>query len=876
MTREEAFRDINETQEFYVDELISALYDKSRDCMKEQNFTSDTGTGKTRMMAMLCNKMKDVFFVITTLSKGHLQEQIRKNLRKDAVYGNFVVYGLCDFTANTKLQADDILERLPKEKKIVWLRDEGHIKTNKWQELINERCWKIVNISATNSESGISCNFSHTMMLRSVVQQEGTPEDALDKLLVVKKQHKNVPNYNPCAIMRCLDEATTERVISGCIERNLKYINITTDSFDMSRLCEDDCPYDVIINKFKIVEGIDLRRAHVVYMTNEPNNVATTIQIIGRCRRNALLYRNDIDIFSDSKLLHDTMRCYAFFNVVGMKVDTDIEGNLCMHFCDKISCERLKVGTTIHVENGVMDNGLTVIELEGRSGEYRIEKDEETGFNVVNPTGHFYDTQTKLVEPTFNGMSKDEILSTAEIETVFNYGTGLPEERKVCKLSGTRVLNKYDVSLTDKFFSPVKIHNFEYEIYETKKGFALKISVFKRSPVQLDSIKLTSRGNISLPIDIRGFIKSSYTIRYFKTEHELDAFLGKYLSKNRQKELPVHIYMHKEYEYSEIPTLQNRRFLIRGFGSGEKVKVQKDAPLNVTVFKNLQTKEIPIEDIEQFFDKYLYLPYRKTVNDRTTSIIGVDTMRLAKNNGNLTWAEQKPVTTKVGTYCKLNSFITNRYADELEEVKEQLYTGKNKFDFDKKCNSCLGYCVEYYGKYLVYGERYLGKYIAKAQKESGVNQINDNIVVRACMLMYRDRMCEVFGSGIQRLIKTIKIEDLIQSKYRDFVKTVVELGTNVANFVKKEFGICEQLHEGDKLHDPNLSVNHITALADFISYDKIIDIKCTSSITIQHIKQVLAYHYLSTKRDDLAISEVIVFDAVKNKCVRVKLRKVDS
>lgn len=875
MTREEAFRDINETQEFYVDELISALYDKSRDCMKEQNFTSDTGTGKTRMMAMLCNKMKDVFFVITTLSKGHLQEQIRKNLRKDAVYGNFVVYGLCDFTANTKLQADDILEKLPKEKKIVWLRDEGHIKTNKWQELINERCWKIVNISATNSESGISCNFSHTMMLRSVVQQEGTPEDALDKLLVVKKQHKNVPNYNPCAIMRCLDEATTERVISGCIERNLKYINITTDSFDMSRLCEDDCPYDVIINKFKIVEGIDLRRAHVVYMTNEPNNVATTIQIIGRCRRNALLYRNDIDIFSDSKLLHDTMRCYAFFNVVGMKVDTDIEGNLCMHFCDRISCERLKVGTTIHVENGVMDNGLTIIELEGRSGEYRIEKDEETGFNVVNPTGHFYDTQTKLVEPTFNGRTKDEILSTAETKTVFNYGTGLTEERKVYKLSGTHVLNKYDVSLTDKFF--VKIHNFEYEIYETEKRFALKISFFKRGCVRLKSIRLTSGGNISLPIDIRDSLESSYILRYFKTQHERDAFLEEYLSKNRQKELPVHIYMYKEYEYHRFRTTWgNKDVLVYGEGRGEEVEVQKNAPLNVTVFKNLQTKEIPIEDIEQFFDKCLYLPYRKTVNDRTTSIIGVDTMRLAKNNGNLTWAEQKPVTTKVGTYCKLNSFITNRYAGELEEVKEQLYTGKNKFDFDKKCNSCLGYCVEYYGKYLVYGERYLGEYVAKAQKESGVNEINDNIIVRACMLMYRDRMCEVFGSGVQRLIKTINVTDLIQSKYKDFVKTVVELGTNVANFVKKEFGICEQLHEGDKLHDPNLSVNHITALADFISHDKIIDIKCTSSITTQHIKQVLAYHYLSTKRDDLDIAEVIVFDAVKNKFVRVKLSKGDN
>ena len=34
-------------------------------------------------------------------------------------------------------------------------------------------------------------------------------------------------------------------------------------------------------------------------MDNQPKNNATTIQVIGRCRRNALLYRNDIDIMAD-------------------------------------------------------------------------------------------------------------------------------------------------------------------------------------------------------------------------------------------------------------------------------------------------------------------------------------------------------------------------------------------------------------------------------------------------------------------------------------------------------------------------------------------------------------------------------------------------
>lgn len=397
-TREESFKEINDTQGFYVDELVGKLNDPRNDCMKSIDFTSPTGTGKTNMMALLCNKMDDCFFVITTLSKGQLNHQIANNMARLSKHGNFTVYGLCDYTANTKRTALDIIGLLPTDRRIVWLRDEGHINTNRWQEVLSSHCWKVVNFSATNKGvGGVRCNFTNTDMLRTVHQQIGTPEEALDKLLEVKRQHASVKGYNPCAIMRCLCGDIESRIVAACEERGLKWINITNESFDMSELCEDDNQYDVILNKFKIVEGIDIRRAHVLYMTNEPSNVATTIQVIGRCRRNALLYRDDIDIFApENDALHEaTTMCYAYYNVSKMDIDTDGSGELCMAFCDRISCQELKPNSVIKVKDGRMSNGLQIIELSEASGSYRVDVDDRTGFNVIRPEGEFYSDEPR-------------------------------------------------------------------------------------------------------------------------------------------------------------------------------------------------------------------------------------------------------------------------------------------------------------------------------------------------------------------------------------------------------------------------------------------------------------------------------------------------
>ena len=152
MTRGEAFKEINETQDFYVELLKDRILEES--VLKEIDFSSDTGTGKTKMMCKLINRMPDYFFLVTTLSKGQLHRQIESCLHKDCINSNYKVYGVCDYTANTRLTGEEILSGIPIDKPLIWLRDEGHIHTNKWQPLLENRCFRIINISATNNYAG--------------------------------------------------------------------------------------------------------------------------------------------------------------------------------------------------------------------------------------------------------------------------------------------------------------------------------------------------------------------------------------------------------------------------------------------------------------------------------------------------------------------------------------------------------------------------------------------------------------------------------------------------------------------------------------------------------------------------------------------------
>lgn len=908
MTKGEAFKEINETQDHYINELIDLMKSEKHKSFKTIDFTSPTGTGKTMMMSKLANLMPDKFFIITTLSKGQLNIQIRNNLKELIKQDNFIVYGSCDFTKNTKLQAKDILNKLPQDKDIVWLRDEGHIKTNNFEKLLADKCYKVINFSATNMKSDIKCNFTNTMMLRTPKQQTGTPEDAIAKLLEIKEIHKHVKDYNPCAIFRCIDNRTLlQNIIDLCEKNNLKYINITTEDFDMSDLCRDDNEYDVIINKFKIVEGIDIRRAHVLYMDNKPSSNATTIQVIGRCRRNALLYRKDIDILDkkNKDLLNETRKCYIYYNVEKMNIESDENGELAYALCDKISVEKLKADSIIEVENGRLFNGLEVIELEGETGKFQILKDKETGFNIVKPEGVFYNEEISepnffddviLVDKEFYRLSDLYKLKrfTTKIKVKFDYSTGQyeEEEREVINLyeKDTYVLSKDKVNFILDYISKnfyitdsnkkcktkagknnkgsTKCVNYRAYIPKIKTVIPQFIKKYSNKELSSDDInnELLGRGykDFSSRDEAEEYLRSSLSLAlsllddFFKRDS--DSIVQWYKINHINSEVGS-MKLYKKGRLSINNNVAPGDIIDEVFKEFDRIK--RGLPkLNTVIgpasltgnYKLIETSTIPA-----YFKSYL-----KIFNDRHSAIIGTEDMRPINDK----WVESKAVTNKVKNFCKFNTYIENQYASQLLASKDKLFKGKNNFKFDKKCNSCLGYCVEYYSKYKVYGRSYLATFIDKAQYESQTIIENEGIIVRACMLKYKEVIRKCYGQYVARKIQTISIDKLIHESYKEFVDTVVELGTKAAEFIK------ETLYKGTTPRDdidPNLCIKHISGLADYITEDTILDIKTTNEISKDMLKQVLAYHYLSTKRTDLNIKRVIVYDTVSGRNVTIDL-----
>ena len=1028
MNKEEAFAEINHLQDEYVNELVRIMEDPDYQIMKAINFTSPTGTGKTKMMGKLINKFPKCFFIVTTLSKGQLQFQVRTELQKDCKYGNFYVYGSADYRINSKLDAEDILSRIPRGTDCIWLRDEGHIATNRWDEILVEACKKVINFSATNIHTDILCNFTQTMMLRTVSQDTGTPEDAINKLLEVKAAHKNVQNYNPCAIFRCVNSGSRleKHVESLCKKNHLKYINITDDSYIMSELCEDNNKYDVIINKFKLVEGIDIRRAHVLYMDNQPKNVATTIQAIGRCRRNALLYRDDIDILSSKNkaLLKQTRKCYVYYNVEKMRIDADENGELFMAFCDHVSCEKLKANTTISVTNGQLSNGLYIIELEGKTGKYSIIKDENTGFNVVEPLTEFYDTKKEETNKYF--YSFDNKISVHNLSKLPLF-TKTPDNYSISELKRfgwkegepfyylSKQIPYYDVKLPEH----CDISSLLDEFLRVKEDFTESL-IEKRllnssRLVFLDRVKdeaykivtiTTAKRCVSEYLrnnhiekeenQFREIIQgiNKFAIQGDKQRYTLDAFLDEYslqlikycLIKSRRtgasvREITqsIHVFLSKVQNMIQYREKINWHvaiyLLLHPNYKNCKIQCSFHEECKFTcVTKNKKNYAIDVKSVHNYFEEFkrkfylndayfwcdtnyfasidllvkpavkqinstekklrnntldcLYVSYAslfepldekelymrrkgflefqsvipqkaidlgyksftKIINDKESAIIGTDLMRqIITEDNNAIWIEASTVSSKIGNYTKFNSFLSRRYEKELASAIPQCFSGTNSFDFPRRCNSMIGYCVEFYSKYLIYGQDYLWMNIWRALNEFDVsntyrkqskyrdkidylksNGLIDNLIVRACMLKYKEIMVRCYGYNVGRVISSISIDELVKPNYSEFVKLIVLLGTKTAKYVKRE--LYPEVTPCNNV-DPNLSITHISGLADYITEDAILDVKVRNNIDENCLRQVLAYHYLSTKRSDLHIKKVIVYDAVSDRAIVIDITK---
>lgn len=975
-TKKEAIAEINEAQDLYVSQLADLITGKndSFSNLKEIDFTSPTGTGKTVMVARLINLLPNYFFVVTTLSRGQLRVQIEKKLKELAASKNYLVFGLNEFTKTTKLQRKEIEASIPWEKKVIWIRDEGHIATNRWAEIFQRKSYRIINFSATNkSNNGIQCNFAHTMMLRTVSQMTGSPEDALDKLVEVKKAHKCVKGYNPCALFRIMDDTKLGRIEKACTERDLKFINITDESFDMSDLCLDENPYDVIINKFKITEGIDLKRCHVVYLDSKPGNEATIVQVIGRARRNALFWRKDIDILKPaySELLAETRRCYVFYNIREAELSLDENGELAYSLCDTISIEALRPGFKIKVENGQLPNGLRILELFGKTGVYEISFDEEYKCNVVNNPSFYAEERINSDSLTIDLRDSDLSLQTIylkqnALEFFESKARGADSSydkrkysfycyREYAKSIGSDIdfdyWGKYlNVDCKDHHVKQRAFYAFLHDEDIKSLKYGMWLTGYKLSPdAHQKAIEFAEDSPENKYLEKKNILaswgKNKDTIieptllpfiecvEYLECEplYRIGKALAKTKNIQRVSENSFRVTSHpqshyiKKQSYNQFSDFADAVLKYRGKSLfGMKIDYWREMLNTVKSFSQLDQYESSVIDLQElnrlmglnlskeevhiyskggFITKSCrgseiskltifehkggsvkkatlgqkivyrqsiikkYEPYSKLYNDRQIAIIGPDSMKYVGG----VYIEDRPVTSKINRFTKFNRFIMSRYESALKLCEPQLFSGHNDFDFDNKCNSCLGFCVEYFAKIKLFGDMAYRSFIETARIEAKSETIDDLIRVRAAMIIYRSEMASCFGNKLMGVIPSITVETLIQESYAPFVNKIIELGLKTEQFVLNHLVTNEIPREALNAHDPNLSVNHISALCDFVTKDTIMDLKCTSSIAQRHILQVLAYHYLSTKRSDLSIKRLIVFDAVTGKNIEIIL-----
>lgn len=976
--KEEALLEINETQDFYVSKLSDIITgsDNRFENLKEIDFTSPTGTGKTIMVAKLINSLPSFFFVITSLSRGQLRYQVEDKIRSLCKGDNFIVFGSNEYTKNTNLQEKDIINDLPTDKRIIWIRDEGHIATNRWQEVLRNRSSHIINFSATNkSNNGIQCNFAHTMMLRTVSQNSGTPEEALEQLLETKKIHKDIVGYNPCALFRVIHDENLQRIIEGCEKRNLTYINITDENYDMSDICKDDNRYDVIINKFKITEGIDLKRCHVICMDSKPSNEATVVQVIGRARRNALFWRNDIDILSKENidLLEETRKCFVFYNVSETEVAQNELGELTYSLCDTISVEALRSNIRIKVTNGQLPNGLYVLELLDKNGCFEISYDEKLGANVAsnpdfyqelktnyNPyvidlTKEDYNIKRIYLKPNFLDFFEKKVRRSKYERDYLKYsfyfvklylsrnkveGLDLDVDywEDYLQMSNKDVLvnqikwseffhycnrhHFYDEEIVNKFYQ-----NFNHDdivaaneyakidhspVFDEKKdifsnfnsngatrlsyefsNFVERVEYFSTALASSVESALEKKNNV-IQITSNKYRYSPHPFTKFLKENgikSLEELKAKVIAHTGRAILGCSIRYWKEmlekikafdeiddYDISFLTFAEINSLLKLGFGDRQVkqysqgkycLRTGKTAPdlmkldykTNIPYFASHNSYVIYKKDFEG-----RYVPYTKTINDYEIAVIGPDNMKYSNHH----YIEDMSVTSKIDKYCKFNRFITNKYSSILEKHSSEFFREKNDYGFDKKCNSCLGFCVEYYAKIKLFGENTFRCFIDAACNEAKSKEVTDPIRVRAAMIIYREEMKRCYGSALVGILPSISITKLLEKNYSAFVDKVVELGNITAQFVLDNvYG--GKIDSNTRFYDPDLSVNHISALCDFISKDTILDLKCTSAITEKHLKQVLSYYYLSTKRSDLKIKRLIVFDAPTQKYIEIKI-----
>ncbi len=346
--------EIIELQERTVQSIIShAKKGKNSITVK-----APTGSGKTHIMANLMNKMieddENIIFIVSILSKGKLASQsydkfndlalnkytkLRpfyissgKENTKNTEYSlyiddtcNVFVLPTSQYTETSRINKERVLQNfldncLKKKKKIVLIRDECHIATNKLEK-ISDYFHKTINFSATPKDDEYDVVITEDEAVRVnlikdveyIESNTALQEDlnnALNKFKEIRQIYHN-SGINPAFIIQISNKNKAEEEINiitkivGSKSLNWVYfsdIDKTSGYKTNSNLKkmknknqwynyvkENNSFIDVVIFKMVITEGFDMPRACMLYQVRDSKSKQLDEQVIGRVRRNPCL-----------------------------------------------------------------------------------------------------------------------------------------------------------------------------------------------------------------------------------------------------------------------------------------------------------------------------------------------------------------------------------------------------------------------------------------------------------------------------------------------------------------------------------------------------------------------------------------------------------
>ena len=333
-----------------------------------------TGSGKTHIMANFMNKIladdESIIFIVSILSKGQLASQNYDSFNdlalkdytrlrpfyissgnensKNTEYSlyiddtcNVFVLPTSQYTENSRIHKERVLQNFlnnckKQNKKIILVRDECHIATNKLEK-ISDYFYQTINFSATpkhdeydvviTEDEAVEVNLiKEVEYIDTDLELQEDLDNALNKFLEIKKIY-NHSGINPAFIIQISNKNKAEEeveVVKKIVESkglNWVYfaeIDKTNGYMTNSKLSrmknktqwynyvkENNSFIDVVIFKMVITEGFDIPRACILYQVRDSKSKQLDEQVIGRVRRNpCLTYFEKLNKFH---LSHETI-----------------------------------------------------------------------------------------------------------------------------------------------------------------------------------------------------------------------------------------------------------------------------------------------------------------------------------------------------------------------------------------------------------------------------------------------------------------------------------------------------------------------------------------------------------------------------------------